>query len=244
MWRVFQRKGIRLNDVFSYSCRQCGSCCHNIGVQLSPLDVWDLARKLGINTGEVLVQYAQLQLERRSARFYVFLRGVLDGPCSFLTNKLCSIYDARPGACRMHPIGSYMGLVEGEDGPVSFWGYEQRFSLSCPGWESGQVKQAKLRDYIAEQGAEERISVHLLYADFLNRLYREHDILSNREASVELVNRLFNLDLLAEQDINNTVAVNTAETGFTNVSANFMSRFAQAQDIAKETLAKKPRPKP
>lgn len=238
---MFQRKAIRLDQGFSYSCKQCGYCCQSIGVQLSPLDVWHLARKLGLSTGEVMERHAQLQLEKSSARLYVFLRGALDGHCSFLTNQQCSIYDARPGVCRMHPIGSYMGLVEGEDGPVSFWGFEQRFSPSCPGWES-QVRYITLREYIAGQGAEERISVHLLYADFLNRLYREHEISGSREDSVELINCLFNLDLIVEQDVDYTPEA--AMSVLAGTSANFTGRFTRAQATARGIFLKKHRAGP
>ena len=246
--RMFQRKEIRLGDLLSYSCRQCGTCCQSIGVQLSPLDVWCLARKLGLSTGQVLERHAQLQLEKRSGRLYVFLRGALEGSCSFLTNQLCTIYDARPGACRMHPIGSYMGLVEGEDGPVSFWGFERRISPSCPGWEPGRDSQATLRDYIAGQGAGARISLHLLYTDFLNRLYRESQITGSRGAGVELVNCLFNLDLHAGPDVANPDVANTeadaagAGPELVDLPADFRHCFTLARARARDIFAPNPRP--
>jgi Fe-S-cluster containining protein len=227
---LYFRSDIRLPDQFTFSCRQCGSCCRNIGIQLSPLDVWYLARELGISTGEFLIRHTRLLLESEGAFWInVFLSGALDGPCSFLTGQLCGIYTVRPGTCRLHPIGSYMGLVEAENGPVPFWGYVQRVSPLCCGWEPGTGEPSSVREYIVKQGAEERLAVHLSYADYLNRLYWEYDVPDDRATCVDLVNRLFNLDRVSDQYMKEVSEDLQADFGIRSVPPDFLKRLRIAQ---------------
>lgn len=100
-------------------CRGCSACCHGMGdsIVLDPMDVYRLEKKLGKTMEEILlagnvalrvvdgVILPHLKMTEQSDR------------CSFLNEEgRCSIHDARPGFCRMFPLGRLY-----EDGTFSYF---------------------------------------------------------------------------------------------------------------------------
>lgn len=84
-------------SAFSYRCNQCGRCCHDQAITLSPVDVIAIARSSGISTGETVARYTM----RRGS----LLRFGADGGCAALDGSRCSIHRGRPLACRLYPLG-------------------------------------------------------------------------------------------------------------------------------------------
>jgi Fe-S-cluster containining protein len=82
---------------FSYQCNQCGRCCHNQVITLSPYDVIRIARATNISTGEAVRRFT---IRRGS-----ILRFLPEGGCSALEGMRCSIHRGRPLACRLYPLG-------------------------------------------------------------------------------------------------------------------------------------------
>ena len=82
---------------FSYQCNQCGLCCHDKVVTLSPYDVLRIARAMGISTADAVRRYT---IRRGS-----ILRFLPDGACSALEGTRCSVHRGRPLACRVYPLG-------------------------------------------------------------------------------------------------------------------------------------------
>jgi Fe-S-cluster containining protein len=82
---------------FSYQCNQCGRCCHDKVITLSPYDVLRIARATGLNTGAVVKRYT---IRRGS-----ILRFVADGRCAALDGNRCTLHRGRPLACRLYPLG-------------------------------------------------------------------------------------------------------------------------------------------
>jgi Fe-S-cluster containining protein len=82
---------------FSYQCNQCGRCCHNQVITLSPYDVIRIARAMNISTGEAVRRYT---IRRGS-----ILRFLPEGGCSALEGTRCGIHRGRPLACRLYPLG-------------------------------------------------------------------------------------------------------------------------------------------
>src|SRR5579859_4092683 len=85
------------NSRFSYECRQCGRCCHDKVITLSPYDVICVARAAGITTGEAVARYT---IRRGS-----ILRFTANGGCVALAGVRCGIHRGRPLACRIYPLG-------------------------------------------------------------------------------------------------------------------------------------------
>lgn len=82
---------------FSYQCNQCGRCCHDKVVTLSPYDVIRIARMMGISTSEAVRRYT---IRRGS-----ILRFLPEGACSALDGTRCGLHRGRPLACRFYPLG-------------------------------------------------------------------------------------------------------------------------------------------
>ncbi len=82
---------------FSYHCNQCGLCCHQKVITLSPYDVLRIARSRSIATSEAVRRFTS----RRGS----LLRFEADGGCSALRENRCSVHEGRPLACRLYPLG-------------------------------------------------------------------------------------------------------------------------------------------
>ncbi len=91
------RRVMRRESGFYYRCGQCGRCCRDKVITLSPYDVTRIARAAGLGTSEVIARYT---LRRGS-----ILRFESDGACAALRGALCTLHPGRPLACRLYPLG-------------------------------------------------------------------------------------------------------------------------------------------
>jgi Fe-S-cluster containining protein len=82
---------------FSYRCNQCGRCCYDKVITLSPYDVIRIARSSVLSTGEVVRRYT---IRRGS-----ILRFLPEGMCAALDGTRCTLHRGRPLACRLYPLG-------------------------------------------------------------------------------------------------------------------------------------------
>ncbi len=92
--------------VGSHDCQGCSSCCHDIeGLFLDPLDVDTLTKHLGCSFDSFLDQ--ELQLDFHDGLLLPKMRmREKDNACHFLDEDgRCSIHGARPGICRLFPLG-------------------------------------------------------------------------------------------------------------------------------------------
>ncbi len=101
-----------LDDGFCFSCHpgvSCwNTCCHGADVTLTPHDILCLTRRLEITAEEFLSQHTAPAVWDRAGLPVAKLRmGGKDGegPCPFLTDEGCSVYDVRPATCRYYPLG-------------------------------------------------------------------------------------------------------------------------------------------
>ena len=82
---------------FSYQCNQCGRCCYDKVITLSPYDILRMARATALSTGEVVARYT---IRRGS-----ILRFLPEGMCAALGGIRCTLHRGRPLACRLYPLG-------------------------------------------------------------------------------------------------------------------------------------------
>ena len=89
-------------------CRGCSACCRGMGdsIVLDPMDLYRLERKLGKSMEEILTAgYISLRVVDGVILPHLKMTEQSD-QCSFLNDEgRCSIHDARPGFCRMFPLG-------------------------------------------------------------------------------------------------------------------------------------------
>jgi Fe-S-cluster containining protein len=88
----------KLNKIISeqIDCTTCGNCCKILPYALLEEDIKRLSKALNISTKEVIEQYTEFDEEEQEC----FLK---ETPCAFLKDNKCTIYEARPEACRSYP---------------------------------------------------------------------------------------------------------------------------------------------
>ena len=122
------RRQLGPDDEFSFGCHDglgCfGHCCGNVNIMLTPLDVLRLSRRVGIETTEFLPKHTMLPITKELHLPVVMLKMKDDESkrCPFVKDGACTVYEDRPWACRMYPVG--MGIPPARAGvdpePVYF----------------------------------------------------------------------------------------------------------------------------
>ncbi len=106
-------RGARLNkkDSFCFSCHKdvaCfNECCKDVNIILTPLDIVRLKNHLKITSDEFLDKYTIQPFNKEQKLPVVLLRmdEAKNKKCHFVTKEGCSVYEDRPWACRMFPLG-------------------------------------------------------------------------------------------------------------------------------------------
>ena len=98
-------------EAFTFACHPgvpCFTeCCRDLRLVLTPYDILRLKNRLGLASGAFLDDYTELQLGEHNGFPAVFLRMGTDErrTCPFVTPQGCRVYEDRPGACRIYPVG-------------------------------------------------------------------------------------------------------------------------------------------
>ncbi|MBD5607652.1 MAG: YkgJ family cysteine cluster protein [Desulfovibrio sp.] len=110
-------------------------CCRDLLLPLTPYDVARARRSLGVSGSEFLTAFAESRVVPETGLPLPILR-MIESPsreCPFVTPAGCSVYEDRPGACRLYPLGRSASV--GADGA------KERFLLAaesyCQGWGRG-----------------------------------------------------------------------------------------------------------
>ncbi len=99
-------------DKFRFACHgalDCfNSCCSDVNIFLTPYDVLRMKNRLGITSQDFLDRYTILPVEK-NLKYPVLVLKLTDDEekiCHFVDKeKGCTIYEDRPWACRMYPVG-------------------------------------------------------------------------------------------------------------------------------------------
>ena len=103
----------KLSRIDSF-CFECGphvpcftECCGKLQLSLTPYDTLRLRKRLGLSSGEFMDRHADIRLRTMHGFPELMLKmSENEGrKCPFVTDSGCSVYEDRPGACRIYPLG-------------------------------------------------------------------------------------------------------------------------------------------
>ncbi len=153
-----ERRQLGASSSFCFDCHpglDCfTNCCSDVNVVLTPADVLLLARRTGLSTREVLDRHTLTPITKELHLPVVMLRM---GPeperrCPFVTAQGCSVYEARPWACRMYPVGMALPPARAGVEPEPTWFlFEDGF---CRG--GAQPRTWTVEGWRRDQGLEDR----------------------------------------------------------------------------------------
>ncbi|MEW6267611.1 MAG: YkgJ family cysteine cluster protein [Thermodesulfobacteriota bacterium] len=118
-------------------------CCADLTLALTPYDVVKLKNRLGLRSDRFIELFTEPHLDQdRFPRLKLKMTGGTRRPCPFVTTAGCSVYQDRPGACRIYPLGR--GSAAG--------GREMFFLVRedhCRGFE--QPRTWEIEEWLADQ---------------------------------------------------------------------------------------------
>jgi Fe-S-cluster containining protein len=159
------------DESFSFACHpgvSCfNTCCADVNIVLTPRDVLGLARRLGLSTTEFLDRHCLLPLTKELELPMVMLK-MGDEPerkCKFVGPQGCTVYEDRPWACRMYPVGMALPPARAgvEPEPVYFL-FEDDF---CKGHDEGGTGWTVNR-WREDQGIEAREELEAGYRELVS----------------------------------------------------------------------------
>lgn len=110
----------RVQDMLVCPPGECGGCCNTY--KMVPLWPYDI-RRIIEQTKYSKKYLARITHTRENGT--MFMNSHPDG-CVFLKDNVCTIYEARPDACWLFPIGSRDSLVDGKAGQ------QMTIRIRCP----------------------------------------------------------------------------------------------------------------
>lgn len=141
-------------------CFECGphvpcftECCGKLQLSLTPYDTLRLRKRLGLTAEEFMDIHTDLRLRTLHGfpELMMKMSETETRRCPFVTESGCSVYEDRPGACRIYPLGR-----ASKKHPMTGIAQEFYFTVRedhCRGFES--AKSWLISDWLQDQGMDE-----------------------------------------------------------------------------------------
>lgn len=126
-------------------CSGCSACCQHTteNIFLDPLDVMRMKKKLNMSFDELLTQKLVISEKNLVSTVHPMSTGAYEA-CVFLDiNGRCTIHEARPGFCRIFPLGRIYEESTSFGSPDSF-----KYFLQIHECISPNRTLVKVKDYI------------------------------------------------------------------------------------------------
>ncbi len=166
------------DDGFMFHCHRgvaCwNKCCTGADVTLTPNDILRLAARLDMRPREFVKDYtvpaiweaAGLPVAKLKMTGETGNEGNGLGPCSFVAEEGCTVYEDRPATCRYYPIGFGTFKTKDADDVSDF-----HFLIKeehCEG--HSEAKSQSVREFRLEQGVEDYDRVNRGWIDILMKM--------------------------------------------------------------------------
>lgn len=147
-------------------------CCARLRLVLTPYDILRMKNRLGIPSWDFLERYTETFLDRHQRFPSVKLKMGPDpeGRCPFVTDEGCSLYEDRPGSCRLYPVGRAWAGIHG-GGRQSVEKYFLIRESHCKGFEEHQTWT--LHEWMKHEGLQE---YHAMNEPWLQILASPHSL--------------------------------------------------------------------
>jgi Fe-S-cluster containining protein len=169
---LVDKRQLAEGETFSFTCHPgvpCfNSCCADVNIVLTPIDVLHLARRLGMNTREFLETHTSNPITKDLQLPIVILKMANEEgkPCPFVGEQGCTVYEDRPWACRMYPLGMALPPARaGEEPDPVFFVFEDDH---CKGRHQPDCKEWTAKSWRDDQGIEERESLEAGFRDLVS----------------------------------------------------------------------------
>lgn len=153
---LVDKRRLAAGETFAFACHPgvpCfNSCCADVNIVLAPLDALRLARRLGLHTRDFLETYTSNPITKDLRLPMVMLRMKDEEgkPCPFVGEGGCTVYEERPWACRMYPLGMALPPARaGEEPEPMFFVFEDDH---CQGREQPGCRQWTTSEWRDDQG--------------------------------------------------------------------------------------------
>ena len=161
---------LKRGDKFCFSCvpqKECFTqCCYDLTLMLMPYDIYRLKKALNMTSRAFLDTYTSVHVGPGTGVPVVTMR--MEGAylkCPFLKEgQGCTVYDARPGACRSYPLAR-IAHRRGETGQVEEYFYIVRES-DCRGFRD--CRNWTVDEWIAHEGLEDYNEFNDLFSELIH----------------------------------------------------------------------------
>lgn len=157
------------SDRFKFACHKDLSCftacCANLNLVLTPYDVIRLRTRLGLPSEDFLKKYTNTSIDKGYGFPIVLLKMNNDKKqrCPFVSVNGCTVYEDRPGACRIYPLGRAASKIYERKKSDDFF-----FIIKephCLGFN--EPKEWLIQDWIKDQGLDEYNTMNDFFMDIV-----------------------------------------------------------------------------
>ncbi|MEI8182186.1 MAG: YkgJ family cysteine cluster protein [Desulfomonile sp.] len=194
------------SDTFQFSCGPnvpCFTeCCGKLELLLTPYDLLRLRKRLGVSSSDFLDTYTNMRWKTAHGFPEVMMKmdPLTGNRCPFVTPKGCTVYEDRPGACRIYPLGraSTSSLSNGNHREFFFVVREDH----CQGF--AESSKWAVSEWLRDQGMEEYNTINDLLMELYVRKSRFKQILLGPQHIQMFLMACYNTDRFRDFLFNST----------------------------------------
>ena len=136
-------------------------CCANLNLVLTPYDVLRFKNRLNLSSEEFLENYTTSYVDEAYGVPVVKLKMNNDETrrCPFVSPEGCAVYEDRPGACRLYPLGRAASKISEECSAGEYYFVVKE--SHCLGFN--EKREWTVQEWIINQGVDEDNEINDLF---------------------------------------------------------------------------------